>query len=166
MEASRCTSIPTSGRRSRLRRYWPRAGAFGPSPAVCKTTRAHVYESRSPCFSVACSPEVLDGEVRVPLPPKPTEHPDRRQRNALAAGRAAALVDEAVVAALLVERTEPPYVARRDPGDVGASARASARCGRARGVLRGGMPGEKTRDRSYVNHSHPSVTFDRAAVRP
>lgn len=55
VDASRCTSMPIIGRRSRLRRYLPRAGAFGASPAACSTSRVHVYDSVKPCCSVARS---------------------------------------------------------------------------------------------------------------
>src|SRR5438093_6008922 len=55
VEASRCTSMPTSGRRSRLRRYFPRDGAFATNPASWRMRRVHVYERRKPWCSTACS---------------------------------------------------------------------------------------------------------------
>src|SRR5260370_34515234 len=57
-DPSRCRSMPMRGLLSRFRRYLPRAGALSASPAACNTSRAQLYESFSPCFSVANSQNV------------------------------------------------------------------------------------------------------------
>ena len=55
VEASRCSSIPTIGRRSRLRRCLPRPGDFSARPCICRMSFVHVYETLRPCRSVAKS---------------------------------------------------------------------------------------------------------------
>ena len=118
-EASRCTIIPHSGRRSRRRRYWPRPRTPGHEPGRLQgQLLVHVYEISRPCTGGPAAPEVLHGEVRVALALERAHLLDGRQRDARAPRLATAVVDQPVIPVALPALLQPPQVSGRDPQDV------------------------------------------------